>query len=42
MEGSHPLWVRGLKYEEQIVVSAALKVAPFVGAWIEMIKNGAI
>ena len=33
---SHPMWVRGLKYDELGVQFATDTVAPHVGAWIEM------
>ncbi len=33
---SHPTWVRGLKYQQIIIVVTYFGVAPHVGAWIEM------
>ena len=33
---SHPLWVRGLKYNYTHCHDRLLQVAPFVGAWIEI------
>ena len=32
---SHPTWVRGLKPKLEAVISDAIPVAPYVGAWIE-------
>ena len=32
---SHPSWVRGLKLFDRIEVLEHVKVAPFMGAWIE-------
>ena len=32
---SHPTWVRGLKRVIPATKSEAIKVAPYVGAWIE-------
>ena len=32
---SHPMWVRGLKHEQQINLPIDEEVAPHVGAWIE-------
>ena len=32
---SHPMWVRGLKQHSMALGDYALKVAPYVGAWIE-------
>ena len=36
---SHPLWVRGLKYWETIKAKAGELVAPFMGAWIEIVET---
>ena len=36
---SHPSWVRGLKQLQRRQASAALPVAPLVGAWIETKTN---
>ena len=36
---SHPLWVRGLKSCPQDVDVPFTKVAPFMGAWIEILGN---
>ena len=33
---SHPLWVRGLKYQDISVKFKIIIVAPFMGAWIEI------
>ncbi len=33
---SHPSWVRGLKYLLDVYQDSLLKVAPLVGAWIEI------
>ncbi len=33
---SHPLWVRGLKLPQKIMMRSATRVAPFMGAWIEI------
>ena len=32
---SHPTWVRGLKQNNTRTTDVELKVAPYVGAWIE-------
>ena len=32
---SHPTWVRGLKPNGLIIMIRLIKVAPYVGAWIE-------
>ena len=32
---SHPTWVRGLKHKQGVNNAYAVKVAPYVGAWIE-------
>ena len=32
---SHPMWVRGLKLKQGIELTPQLRVAPYVGAWIE-------
>ena len=32
---SHPMWVRGLKQEDQTQIGSHHHVAPYVGAWIE-------
>ena len=32
---SHPMWVRGLKLETDVIVIGQYGVAPHVGAWIE-------
>ena len=37
---SHPLWVRGLKYGRLSDIYQYIHVAPFMGAWIEMPKQG--
>ena len=34
---SHPTWVRGLKYEKIIEYAGTALVAPYMGAWIEML-----
>ena len=34
---SHPTWVRGLKLMIQKILIQLIKVAPYVGAWIETI-----
>ena len=34
---SHPTWVRGLKLDHLTAAHVALRVAPYVGAWIETI-----
>ena len=34
---SHPSWVRGLKYTHFYTNTVTISVAPFVGAWIEII-----
>ena len=34
---SHPMWVRGLKLENRVTSGNALRVAPYVGAWIETV-----
>ena len=36
---SHPLWVRGLKYNNHIPNRVFSLVAPFMGAWIEINKK---
>ncbi len=33
---SHPTWVRGLKYKSLAISHLISKVAPHVGAWIEI------
>ena len=33
---SHPLWVRGLKFRRLRQHTTHHKVAPFMGAWIEI------
>ena len=33
---SHPSWVRGLKFDDDDVTIPECRVAPFMGAWIEM------
>ena len=35
---SHPSWVRGLKYIDGRDDAAEVIVAPFVGAWIEILS----
>ena len=35
VSSSHPVWVRGLKLEQQELQLLQLEVAPRVGAWIE-------
>ena len=37
--GSLPLWERGLKFTHVVKVSVCCLVAPFVGAWIEIIQR---
>ena len=32
---SHPVWVRGLKHDRQLILARSKNVAPRVGAWIE-------
>ena len=32
---SHPMWVRGLKHGETLLLVLPMHVAPYVGAWIE-------
>ena len=32
---SHPMWVRGLKHQEELSRNEVRLVAPYVGAWIE-------
>ena len=39
---SHPTWVRGLKLPKQILQKVMLRVAPYVGAWIETPESGSI
>ena len=34
---SHPLWVRGLKLPPSVSKLVSLEVAPFMGAWIEIV-----
>ena len=34
--GSHPTWVRGLKFHTLQLIVAVRSVAPHVGAWIEI------
>ena len=36
---SHPLWVRGLKSQAVIDKLKQEKVAPFMGAWIEIVNG---
>ena len=36
---SHPTWVRGLKHTLQTGHDLSWRVAPYVGAWIETVKN---
>ena len=38
MEVSHPMWVRGLKYNRLKLEMLIIDVAPYVGAWIEMLN----
>ena len=33
---SHPSWVRGLKFDTSMKRLEAANVAPFMGAWIEI------
>jgi len=33
---SHPLWVCGLKSEQEILAWADREVTPFMGVWIEI------
>ena len=33
---SHPMWVRGLKFISRCLILVGTRVAPHVGAWIEM------
>ena len=35
--GSHPTWVRGLKFKYLLRYGLGLFVAPYMGAWIEML-----
>ena len=37
---SHPTWVRGLKFLAGKIRPEDWDVAPHVGAWIEIVKNG--
>ena len=37
---SHPTWVRGLKQYDEYHVPQLLRVAPYVGAWIETKPRG--
>ena len=34
---SHPTWVRGLKFDVSDLISCILLVAPYMGAWIEIL-----
>ncbi len=36
---SHPMWVRGLKSKERYDTAIEIRVAPYVGAWIEISNN---
>ena len=36
---SHPVWVRGLKYRKMGGKERARRVAPRVGAWIEILAS---
>ena len=36
---SHPLWVRGLKFLLQLSFGLLQEVAPFMGAWIEILTR---
>ena len=36
---SHPTWVRGLKLKVGNIIDCMIKVAPYVGAWIETWKD---
>ena len=43
MTTSHPTWVRGLKREDiEVFLRGGLHVAPYMGAWIETIKNNSV
>ena len=33
---SHPTWVRGLKFLQNTTIQQLPKVAPYLGAWIEI------
>ena len=33
---SHPSWVRGLKFDYNLIIYSYIMVAPFMGAWIEI------
>ena|SRR5690625_486233 len=33
---SHPIWVRGLKFNKGYIVSKPINVASYMGAWIEI------
>ena len=35
VNASHPMWVRGLKLDAEIIPRLLGNVAPHVGAWIE-------
>ena len=39
---SHPMWVRGLKYCSLAVCYTCVKVAPHVGAWIEILCESCV
>ena len=39
---SHPTWVRGLKCNRIECVARFNNVAPYMGAWIEIVSNGII
>ncbi len=36
---SHPMWVRGLKLQADRIQVSHHNVAPYVGAWIEIVLN---
>ena len=39
LDGSHPIWVRGLKYTDLEKQAEIVRVAPHMGAWIEIIRR---
>ena len=39
-QSSHPLWVRGLKFTKANKDAIINSVAPFMGAWIEILAKG--
>ena len=38
IKSSHPMWVRGLKYGMMLLAEYEETVAPYVGAWIEILN----